>query len=97
MAAIEQLGRLRMPEALSALDTLALTLPPTFSTLAERSARKLRIERRTRAELPGVLDVASWRALISPVDGTGVQVTWLVSHTPGQETGSLLTVANARP
>ena len=29
-AAIEQLGRLRMPEALSALDTLALTLPPSF-------------------------------------------------------------------
>ena len=41
--AIEQLGRLRMPEALSALDALALTLSSAFSPLAERSARKLRM------------------------------------------------------
>ena len=41
--AIEQLGRLRMPEALSALDALTMTLPPAFSALSERSARKLRM------------------------------------------------------
>jgi hypothetical protein len=43
------------------------------------------------------LDAASWRALISPVDGAGVQVIWFVSHTPGQDTGSLLTVVTRDP
>ena len=79
-AAIEQLGRLRMPEALSALDTLALTLPPAFSTLAERSARKLRMSGVRGAEPPVDREAASWRALISPVDGAGVQVVWFVSY-----------------
>ena len=96
-AAIEQLGRLRMPEALSALDTLALTLPPTFSTLAERSARKLRMSGVRAAASSAPLDTASWRVLISPVDGAGVQVTWFVSRTPGQETRSLLTVVTRDP
>ena len=96
-AAIEQLGRLRMPEALSALETLSLALPPTFSTLAERSARKLRMSGVRAAETLVALDAASWRALISPVDGAGVQVIWFVSRTPGQDTGSLLTVVTRDP
>ncbi len=41
--AIEQLGRMRVPEALSALGALAMTLPPTLSALAERGGRKLRM------------------------------------------------------
>ena len=96
-AAIDQLGRLRMPEALSALDTLALTLPPAFSRLAERSARKLRMSGVRAAEPPVALDAASWRALISPVDGAGIQVTWFVSRTPGKDTGFLLTVVTRDP
>ena len=77
--AIEQLGRLRMPEALSAVDALALTLLPTFSAVAERSARKLRMSGVRGAEPQPAAEVASWRALISPVDGDGVQVTWFVN------------------
>ena len=95
-AAIEQLGRLRMPEALSALDTLALTLPPAFDALAERSARKLRmsgVQRHPR--LTGKLP--TWRALISPVDGAGVQMVWFVRHAAEQDAGTLLTVITRDP
>ena len=74
-----------------------LRYPPAFSTLAERSARKLRMSGVRAAEPPVALDAASWRALISPVDGAGVQVTWLLSYTSGQETGSLLTVVTRDP
>ena len=95
--AIEQLGRLRMPEALSALDALALTLLPTFSAVAERSARKLRMSGVRGAESQPAAEVASWRALISPVDGDGVQVTWFVKHTFRRDTGTLLTVITRDP
>jgi hypothetical protein len=95
--AIEQLGRLRMPEALSALDALALTLPPAFSPLAERSARKLRMSGVRAAESHAYPEAASWRALISPVDGAGVQVTWFVNRTLEQDTGALLTVITRDP
>ena len=95
--AIEQLGRFRIPEALSALDTLALTLAPTFSALAERGARKLRMSGVRGAESPMAVAAANWRALISPVDGTGVQVIWFVHRAGGQATGTLLTVVTRDP
>ena len=91
-AAIEQLGRLRMPEALVALDTLALTLPPTLSGLAERGARKLRMSGVRRLAVDAAAQRAPWRALLSPVDGAGMQVIWFVHCPPGLAAGTLLTV-----
>jgi hypothetical protein len=90
--AIEQLGRLRMPEALSALDTLAVTLPPSLSSLAGRSARKLRMSGVRQTVAPDVEPAREWRALLSPVDGSGLQIVWFVRSPAGQDTGVLLTV-----
>jgi len=95
--AIEQLGRLRMPEALSALDALTMTLPPALSALAERSARKLRLSGVRGAEPQVDREAATWRALISPVDGAGVQVVWFIRRTAAQDAGTLLTVITRDP
>jgi hypothetical protein len=95
--AIEQLGRLRMPEALSALDALTMTLPPAFSALAERSARKLRMSGVRGAEPQIHREAATWRALISPVDGAGVQVVWFIRRAGKQDAGTLLTVITRDP
>ena len=95
--AIEQLGRLRMPEALSALDALTMTLPPAFSALAERSARKLRMSGVRGAEPQVDREAATWRALISPVDGAGVQVVWFIRRAAEQDAGTLLTVITRDP
>jgi hypothetical protein len=95
--AIEQLGRMRMQEALAALDSLILTLPPAFSALAERGARKLRMSG-VRAPTSQVApEAAAWRALVSPVDGAGVQVVWFIHHAAGQDAGILLTVIARDP
>ncbi len=90
--AIEQLGRLRLSEALSALDALTMTLSPAFSALAERGARKLRMSGVRGAGSQAAVEAEAWRALISPVDGAGVQVIWFIHRTAGQDTGTLLTV-----
>jgi hypothetical protein len=95
--AIEQLGRLRMPEALSALDTLVATLPPAFSALAERGARKLRMSGVREAEPQVVPGAVPWRALISPTDGAGVQVVWFIRRAAERDTGTLLTVVAHDP
>ena len=95
--AIEQLGRLRMPEALSALDALTMTLPPAFSALAERSARKLRMSGVRGAEPQVDREAATWRTLISPVDGAGVQVVWFIRRAAEQDAGTLLTVITRDP
>jgi hypothetical protein len=95
--AIEQLGRLRMPEALSALDALTVTLPPAFSALAERSARKLRMSGVRGAEPQVDREAGTWRALISPVDGAGVQVVWFVYHAAEEDPDTVLTVITRDP
>ena len=95
--AIEQLGRLRLPEALCALDALTMSLPPAFSALAERSARKLRMSGVRGAERQVDREAATWRALISPVDGAGVQVVWFIHHAAEQDAGTLLTVITREP
>ena len=95
--AIEQLGRLRMPEALSALDALTMTLSPAFSALSERSARKLRMSG-VRGAGPQVdREATTWRTLISPVDGAGVQVVWFIRRAAEQDAGTLLTVITRDP
>ena len=95
--AIEQLGRLRISEALSALDALALTLSPTFSALAERGSRKLRMSGVREAKSQTAVEREAWRALISPVDGAGAQVIWFVHRAAEQATGTLVTVVTRDP
>ena len=95
--AVEQLGRLRMPEALSALATLSLTLPPPLAALAERGARKLRMSGVRAAEAQIATEIAPWRALISPVDGAGIQVVWFIRRAAEQDTATLLTVVMHDP
>ncbi len=91
--AVEQLGRIRQPEAIAALTSLAATLPPSLAPLADRSARKLRM---SGVAFPATGE-GSWRALMSPIDGTGAQVTWFVRHTDDQPHGSLLGVLTQDP
>ena len=91
--AIDRLSRTRTTEALQALTSLALTVPPTYATLAERGRRKLR--------LSGVDDAASprphIRALLSPIDGAGGQVIWFIEHSAAQDIGQSLTLIARDP
>ena len=91
--AVEQLGRIRQPEAIAALTSLAATLPPSLAPLADRSAREAADER------CGVSSHrrGGWRALMSPIDGAGAQVIWFISHADGQPHGSLLGVLTQDP
>jgi len=74
-AALEQLSRVRLPEAAAALLSLSLTLPPGLAVLAERGLRKLNLSGVFPTAAPEML----WRALLSPIDGVGAQVIWFVS------------------
>ncbi len=91
--AIDRLSRTRSTEALQALTSLALTLPPTTATLAERGQRKLR--------LSGVYDAADphphIRALLSPIDGAGAQVIWFIENSAAQDVGQSLTLIARDP
>ena len=86
-----------MPEALSALDALTMTLPPAFSALSERSARKLRMSGVRGAGTRVDREATTWRTLISPVDGAGVQVVWFIRRAAEQDAGTLLTVITRDP
>jgi hypothetical protein len=91
-AAIDRLGRIRSADAIEALSSLIATLPPQRATQAERGVRKLR--------LSGVMSAASdaqqadgaWRALLSPIDGSGAQLAWFICSPDGQPRGRLISV-----
>ncbi len=87
--AIEQLSRTRLPEAARALAALALTLPPEQVGLAQRGLRKLRL---LGVNVPDPADPAGWRALLSPLDGTGAQVVWFVQEPGDRGQGTLFSV-----
>lgn len=74
--ALEQLSRTRSPEAYRALACLSIALPPSLVPLAERGLRKMRMS--------GVPEPPpahrSWRALLSPIDGSGAQLAWLIGQ-----------------
>jgi hypothetical protein len=78
--ALEQLGRTRSPEAALALVSLTATLPPERASLADRSLRKLRM---SGIQAAPAIPISWWRALLSPVDSTGVQTIWFVCSQPG--------------
>ena len=91
--AIDRLSRTRSTEALQALTSLALTVPPTAAALAARGHRKLR--------LSGVPDATDphpqIRALLSPIDGAGGQVIWFIEHSAVQDIGQSLTLIARDP
>ena len=91
--ALDLLGRTRMPAAAQALAALTQTLPPERAALAERNLRKLR--------LSGVAvtppSAEGWRALLSPVDGSGAQVIWFVKAEEDNAPGKLFGVLTQDP
>ena len=74
--ALEQLSRTRSPEAHRALACLSIALPPSLAPLAERGLRKMRMS--------GVPQPPpthqGWRGLLSPIDGSGAQLIWLIGQ-----------------
>jgi hypothetical protein len=89
--ALEQLSRTRAPEAVQALASLAAALPPAQAAVAARRARKLRL---SGVAEPAAEDAAptTWRALLSPIDGSGAQVTWFVGLPEGEDQGTLFSI-----
>lgn len=79
--ALHTLSRLRLPQALRVLDTLAALLPPPLQEVAQRSARKLRMSGVKEEPVPR----ARWRALVSPPDVLGGQTFWLVREVDGEQ------------
>lgn len=79
-AAVQALGTLRLSEAAKALQTLIPILAPALRPGAERCLRKL--------QFSGVIITPlsppspEWRALISPVNGSGQQSIWFIQDTP---------------
>jgi hypothetical protein len=95
--ALEQLGRIRTPDAALALHCLTATLPPQPAQLAERGLRKLRLG----GVAPPGTEIAGnslgWRALISPLNGAGYQVIWFVGRSSSRDHGTLLSVLTRDP
>jgi hypothetical protein len=92
--AIDRLSRIRSADAAEALCSLVATLPPERAAQAERGVRKLR--------LSGIAaDIrqtdGSWRAMLSPIDGTGAQLTWFICLPDGQESGSFISILSRDP
>ncbi len=92
--ALDRLGAMRTPEAVSCLDVLSASLPPTMATVASRSMRKLRMR---GVPIPEAQPSAGWRALLSPVDGTGSQVIWFVRVHPDDTRGALISILTKDP
>lgn len=93
-AALEQLGRTRTTEAARALAGLTATLPPERAALAERSLRKLRLAGVPEPELP---EPIGWRALLPPIDSSGVQAVWFVQAPNAAGLGTLFGVLYKDP
>lgn len=91
--ALDHLSRTRSPEALQALLSLTLTLPPSRAALAARGQRKLRLSgvRRPAKAGPAV------RALLSPIDGAGDQVIWFIERLAPRAAGKSLTLIARDP
>jgi len=87
--ALDQLSRIRAPEAGRALLSLTGALPSSLAASADRGLRKLR--------LLGIAEQApagtkQWHAFLSPVDGTGAQVIWFTSHAGDAGHGTLFSI-----
>jgi hypothetical protein len=76
--ALQALGRIQLPEAARALQTLVPIVAPILRPLAERSLRKLQFIGVEIEPLPPP-DPDS-RALVSPVDAQGQQSVWFIQE-----------------
>ncbi len=77
-SAIKAMGQLRYPLTAQWLRSLIAMLPPDRRSLAERNLRKLQF---SGVPLSDLLPVdASWRTLVSPLDGVGSQVVWFIHY-----------------
>jgi hypothetical protein len=92
--AVEQLSRTRAPEALLALISLTAALPPDRAALADRGQRKLRL---SGVQVVPDTPTSGWRALLSPVDGTGAQVIWFVRQQGDAASVQAMTVVARDP
>jgi hypothetical protein len=92
--AIELLGRTRLPEALLALTSLAVTLPPERAAAAERGARKLRF---SGVQAAPEIAATAWQALLSPVDSAGAQAIWFVCRRPETEHTTAISIFTQDP
>ncbi len=79
--ALHTLSRMRLPQALCVLDTLAGLLPSPLQEVAQRGARKLRMSGVQKENPPQV----RWRALVSPPDVFGGQTFWLAREESGEQ------------
>jgi len=81
-AALDALGRLSHPRAAQGLQSVLLMLRPALRPLAERSLLKLRLKQVPIAAPPPMDE--RWRALVSPIDGEGVQTVWFIQEADQQ-------------
>jgi hypothetical protein len=77
-AALLALGRLHHPDAAQGLQSILPLLSPERCTWGERSLLKLRLKQVPISPRPPV--DATWRTLVSPIDGEGSQVIWFVGE-----------------
>jgi hypothetical protein len=97
-AALEQLGRTRLPEAAPALASLAQTLAPEAAALAERGLRKLRLSGFTPQVLvdegrsPWFRRGLTWRTLHTALEANAEQLLWFVGTSAEGAAAWLFTV-----
>jgi hypothetical protein len=95
-SALEQLGRMRSPDAALALFCLAATLPSQRAQLAERGLRKLQLSGVSQPS-PDAGNLLGWRALLSPLNGAGYQVIWFIGRSSLRDHGTLFSVLTRDP
>ena len=81
--ALHTLGKMRLPEAVRALQILEQAVWPSLRPQAERVLRKLQFSGVQVTPLPPV--EPDWRALVSPLNGLGQQSVWFVQGNRGAE------------
>jgi hypothetical protein len=96
-SALDQLGRMRTPDAALALSCLMVTLPPQRAALAERGQRKLHLSGVSVPYTEPGGGSLGWRSLISPVNGAGYQVVWFVGRSSLPDHGTLFSVLTRDP
>ena len=87
-AALDALGRLSHPRAAQGLRSILSMLRPVMRPLGERSLLKLQLKQ-VPVAVPLPME-GRWRALVSPIDGEGNRVVWLIREANEQETSHFL-------
>ncbi len=92
--ALELLGRTRTPDALLALISLTVTLPPGRAAAADRGMRKLRL---SGVQAAPDAEPAAWQTLLSPVDSMGAQAIWFICRQPETDRTTALSIIMKDP